>query len=210
MSAKRRTFAAPAGVVLAVLAIAFLLANSLLFAAQAQANPASATSNASVKPELPVTMRESLVAGKTAVGTKVETKLTMATLLNRVVIPEGAILSGEVIESRSMSGGELSRLAIRVDLAKWKDGSTPLKAYLTAWYYPPPPMNVEEVGSSHGPVGGFNFPRRPVDEAPEPTVNRTKLKDIEMERLPDGRISLTSSHSDIKLDKVTVYVLAVE
>jgi hypothetical protein len=46
--------------------------------------------------EFPVLMRQDIIAGKTTVGTKVEAKLVLGTLLNGTVIPKNAILSGEV------------------------------------------------------------------------------------------------------------------
>src|SRR5262249_56546059 len=66
----------------------------------------------------------------------VEAKLTIATLVKGAVVPKGAVLSGEVTESTAKSENIPSRLAIRMDSARWKDGSTDLKVYLTAWYYP--------------------------------------------------------------------------
>jgi hypothetical protein len=92
--------------------------------------------------EFPVLMRQKVEAGKTPVGTKIEAKLTVATLVNGVVIPQDAIFSGEVIESASKTAGDPSRLAICIESAEWKNGSTPAvlvlpsKIYLTAWYYP--------------------------------------------------------------------------
>ncbi len=86
--------------------------------------------------EFPVLMKQKVVAGKTPVGTKVEAELVIATMANGVVIPRSAILSGEVTESVEKSKTEPSRLAIRMNSAEWKNGSAPIKAYLTAWYYP--------------------------------------------------------------------------
>ena len=86
--------------------------------------------------EFPVNMRQKVAAGKTAVGTKVQAKLTVATLVGGVVVPQHAILSGEVTESVAKSATNPSRLAIRMDSAQWANGSAPIKVYLTAWYYP--------------------------------------------------------------------------
>jgi hypothetical protein len=100
--------------------------------------------------EFPVTLRNSVESGRTPVGTKIQAKLTVATLVERVVVPEGAKLYGEVTESVVASGSESgsgsrsvsSRLGIRIDSAEWKVGSKPVtisfksKVYLTAWYYP--------------------------------------------------------------------------
>lgn len=86
--------------------------------------------------EFPVVMRQNVVAGKTPIGTKVQARLAVATLVNGVVVQEGAILSGEVTESAAKSATEPSRLAIRMDSARWKQGSLPIAVYLTAWFYP--------------------------------------------------------------------------
>lgn len=86
--------------------------------------------------EFPVTLKQSVTAGKTAVGTKIEAKLEVATLVDGKVIPRNAVLSGEVIASAGKTGTEPSRLGIRIDSATWKGGTAPVTAYLTAWYYP--------------------------------------------------------------------------
>jgi hypothetical protein len=46
--------------------------------------------------EVPAVMRQDVAAGKTPVGTRVEAKLAVATLVNGTVIPKDAILSGGV------------------------------------------------------------------------------------------------------------------
>ncbi|MBZ5664101.1 MAG: hypothetical protein LAO30_05805 [Acidobacteriia bacterium] len=118
--------------------------------------------------EFPVTMRQKVEAGKTPVGTKVQAKLTVATLVNGVVLPEGAILSGEVIESVAKSATDPSRLGIRMDSAQWKNGSVPVvlalvpKVYLTAWYYPAArPTNDSVNDASRGASENtVSIPRR--------------------------------------------------
>jgi hypothetical protein len=86
--------------------------------------------------DLPIVMQQKVSAGKTLVGTKVQAKLAVATLLNGVVLPEDAILTGEVIESVAKSATNPSILGIRMDSAQWASGVAHIKAYLTAWYYP--------------------------------------------------------------------------
>lgn len=119
------------------LVIAGVLASgTLLSQTKAAAAPAS-----SAGLELPVMMRQNVAAG-TPVGTKVQAKLAVATLVSGVVVPQDAILSGAVTESLAKSATNPSRLAIRFDSAQWKNRSTPTvisiepKVYLTAWYYP--------------------------------------------------------------------------
>lgn len=101
--------------------------------------------SASQGTEFPVIMRANVAAGKTPVGTKVEAKLIVATLVNGVVVPRDATLSGEVTESVAKSATEPSRLAVRMDAAKWKDKSAPIKLYLTAWYYPVATMTPQDL-----------------------------------------------------------------
>ena len=106
-----------------------------LFRAVKGSSPCERWSVASVQ-EFPVTMRQNVKAGKTPVGTKIEAKLTIATLVNGTVIPAGAIFSGEVVESAAKSSSDPSRIAIRMDSVQWKNASKPITVYLTAWYYP--------------------------------------------------------------------------
>jgi hypothetical protein len=72
-------------------------------------------------------------AGKTDLLTS-GGETVLGTLLNGTVISKGAVLSGEVIESMAKSPTEPSRLAVRMDSAQWKNGSAPVKFYLTPWY----------------------------------------------------------------------------
>ena len=53
--------------------------------------------------ELPIILRQTVEAGKTAVGTKVEARLVMATMIKGGVLPRGAVISGEVTESVAKS-----------------------------------------------------------------------------------------------------------
>src|SRR5271157_2115075 len=104
-----------------------------------QAAPGQATTTApraAALLDLPIVMQQKVAAGKTPVGTKVQAKLAVATLLNGVVLPEDAILTGEVIESVAKSATNPSILGIRMDSAQWANGVAHIKAYLTAWYYP--------------------------------------------------------------------------
>jgi hypothetical protein len=116
-----------------------------------QSTPAPAISAAGL--DLPVIMRQNVASGATPVGTKVEGKLAVATLVNGVVVPQDAILSGEVTESVAKSASGPSRLAIRMDSAQWKNGSAPKvlqltkKVYLTAWYYPAATLTTQDLSS---------------------------------------------------------------
>jgi len=184
--------------------------------------------------EFPVILQQKVVAGKTPVGTKVQAKLTVATLLAGVVIPQDAIISGEVIESAAKSGADPSRLALRMDSVQFKSGAAPtvipleLKLYLTAWYYPAvnqnPSDGIPDAAHNPKPWGGGIYPgRNPTspplsgpdaspDTFPAPASGaanrRSLMKNIDSSSASDGVITLTSRHSNIKLDKSTTYVLA--
>lgn len=206
-------------------ALAVALGSAALLGQQKPAAPSS-----SLALELPVILRQDVVAGTTPVGAKVHAKLAVGTLVNRVVIPQNAVLSGEVTESVAKSATGPSRLAIRMDSAQWKNGSAPLKVYMTVWYYPPLRPPPDEDLPSLGPVlrgrlsnrGNDPDPYRP----PSPTFpgsdpgkdagtalsgispHRALMKDVDSTRNSDGAVTLTSSRFNIKLSKRTVYVLA--
>jgi len=137
-------------------------------------------------------------------------------------------LSGEVIESVAKSAKGPSRLAIRMDSARWKNGSAPIKVYLTAWYYPLL-LPTDEDDPSMGPVIRPNRRRSPADPSPispaspfpasktgqDPGLapaalseHRVLMKNVDSTRNSDGAVTLTSSRFNIKLDKQTTYVLA--
>ncbi|HKW17097.1 MAG TPA: hypothetical protein VJO35_06285 [Terriglobales bacterium] len=172
-------------------------------------------------------------SGKTSVGTKVEAKLTVATLVNHMVIPKGAVFSGVVIESVAKGSKNPSRLAIRMDFVKWKDGSTPIKAYLIPWYYPktvangpslqygpPQPPSATWNGEGQYPNAGSRvyqpFPDgsdKSAGAIPDTTSSKTAnaavpMKDLQLAPTTDGGIALVCEHANLKLDKLTTYVLA--
>jgi hypothetical protein len=126
----------PKIVVAAAILIAFLASAIVL----SQASSTPAVSSAGL--EFPAVMRQKVIAGATPVGSKVQAKLAEATLVDGVVIPRGALLSGEVTVSVAKSASDPSRLAIRMDSASWKNGPAQKmlelknKIYLTEWYYP--------------------------------------------------------------------------
>jgi hypothetical protein len=178
--------------------------------------------------EFPVIMRQKVAAGKTPVGTKVQAKLVVATLVGGAVVPQGAILSGEVTESMAKSATDPSRLAIRMDSAQWTNGSAPIKVFLTAWYYPvatPADQDLSsglpDAGNNPKPRMGGGYPgqRNPTspplsgsDTGPAPASNISKhrvlMKNVDSTRNSDGAVTLTSKRFNIKLDKQTTYVLA--
>jgi hypothetical protein len=176
----------------AMLAIIFASAALLSQPALGQTKPAGPSSAAGL--EFPVFMRQKVVAGTTPVGTRVEAKLAVASLVNGVVVPQDAVFSGEVTESVAKSAADPSHLAIRMDSVQWKNRSAPRtlslepKVYLTAWYYPAPSpttrghdISPNLPDASHDPeapigVGGYPGQRSP-NSPPSPGPDRGVDKD---------------------------------
>ncbi len=183
--------------------------------------------------EFPVLMLQNVTAGKTAAGTKVQAMLEVGTLVNGTVIPRNAVFSGEVIESAAKTKTDPSRVAIRMDEVKWKDGSASAKLYLTAWYYPSQEVAGQEMqyGPQQSAKGTWNgqgqypdpnsksykpFPGRdsgkessaPDTPSAATSNHRVLMKDVETMTGSDGTLALVSKRSNIKLDKLTTYVFS--
>jgi hypothetical protein len=196
-----------------------------------QAAPAASTAQGAK--EFPVVMRQNVVAGKTPVGTKIRAKLEVASLVDGVVVPRDAVFSGEVIDSAAKTETDPSRLAIRVDSVLWKKGSTPVKVYLTAWYYPDRNQMGQDLqyGPTPSAKGTWNgqgqypdpnskiykpFPGSDSDRggsvpdtpASAMGTHRMLMKDVESAVGNDGAVEIISRRTNIKLDKLTTYVLA--
>lgn len=179
----------------------------------------------------PVAMEQNITAGKTPVGSKIKAKLVAATLVNGTVIPRNAVFSGEIVESQAKTSSEPSRLSIRIDSAVWKNGSLPIRAYLTQWYYPVtfnagpdlqygPEQSTKKTWNGMGQYPDPNSPaykpfpaasdsdRRSSSDAPASmTSNRpATMKDVESQSNSSGGITLVSNRSNLKLDKLTTYI----
>ncbi len=177
-------------------------------------------------------LQQSVAAGKTPAGTKIQAKLVVATLSDGTVIPRNAVLSGEVIESVAKTATEPSRFALRMDSVQWKNGSASVKLYLTAWYYPArnetgqdlqygpqQPANRTWNGEGQYPdpnskvykpfPGGDSNPGASVPDTPTAVTSnhRVLMKGVETASRNDGTVALVSKRN-IKLDKLTTYVLA--
>jgi hypothetical protein len=193
----------------------------------------SSPSPSAAAQEFPVTFQENVVAGKTPVGTKVQAKLSMATLVNGTVIPQGAVFSGEVVESVGKTKTDSSKLAIRIDSAQWKNGNSALKLYLVGWFYPFAAQSGQDLqyGPQRSATGTWNgqgeypaenshvyrpFPSgssesnasSPDTSGSATSQHRVQMKNVQTDRDSDGTITLVSSHLNIKLDKSMTYVLA--
>jgi hypothetical protein len=165
--------------------ITFLIIPRALAQNQKTTSPAPHSLGSSI--EFPVTLRQNVTAGITPGGAKIQAHLTMATLVNGVVLPEGALLTGEVIESAAKTKDHPSRLSIRIDSAQWKAHPDPLQLsptpYLTEWFFPPIPPKLHnrdhssESGfpdASHGPgfgAGGVYPGQRNPSSSPFPSSN---------------------------------------
>ena len=218
-------------------ALTFVLGSAALLGQPAPGQPAPAAPSSQPALELPVIMRQKVAAGTTPTGTKVQAKLTIATLVNGVVVPRDALFSGEVTESVAKSATNPSRLAIRMDSAQWKSGAAPIslslapKVYLTAWYYPAVmptnqdyssglpdaanhPKPLDATGAYPGPrnptAPPFPSPDKDTGLGPASNISqhRVLMKNVESTRNSDGAVTLTSKRFNIKLDKATTYVLA--
>jgi hypothetical protein len=197
---------------------------------------AAASPSAPAAREFPVFLEQKVTAGTTPVGTKITAKLTVATLVDGVVFPRNTEFSGEVTESVAKSATGPSRLAIRMDSAQWKNGSAPIKVYLTGWYYPTRfdegqrvaygPANTSVTWKTWNGAGTYPDPNSPAsqpfpgreaggnpDSGPSAPLavtsdHRVMMKDVESARNSDGSVVITCKRSNIKLDKATSYVLA--
>lgn len=183
--------------------------------------------------EFPVILQQSITAGKTPVGTTIQAKLWVATLLNGAVIPRNAVFSGEVVESVARTKTDPSRVSLRMDSVQWKNGSATVKVYLTAWYYPARDANGQNL--QYGPQqpanrtwngegqypdpnskvykpfpGGDSSQGAAVPDTPNATISshRVLMPDVETASGDDGSVALVSKKTNIKLDKLTTYVLA--
>jgi hypothetical protein len=183
--------------------------------------------------EFPVVMQQNVAAGKTPVGTRIHAKLEVATFISGTVVPRNAVFSGEVIESVAKTATDPSRLAIRIDSVLWKKGSASVNAYLTAWYYPM--MDSAGQDLQYGPTQPANRTWNGQGQYPDPNSKvykpfpgtdsgndasapntpsstasnrRVLMKDVESAKNRDGVIAIVSKSNNIKLDKLTTYVLA--
>jgi hypothetical protein len=197
-----------------------------------QQKPA-ASADPSGTQEFPVVLEQNVIAGKTAVGSKIKAKLEVATLIGGAVIPRNAVFSGEVIESAAKTASDPSRLAIRIDSVLWKKGSAPVSAYLTAWYYPTRDATGQDL--QYGPTQPANRTWNGQGQYPDPNSKvykpfpgndsgndasapntpvstssnrRALMKDVESARNSDGVVTIVSKSTNVKLDKLTTYVLA--
>jgi hypothetical protein len=190
----------------------------------------SRSSSSSVLRQFPVVLQQNVEAGKTPVGTKIQAKLAVATLFHGILIPQNAVVSGVIFESVRKSADAPSRLGIRMENARWQNESTcMMKAYLMPLYYamaaqsaqalPNGSADPEDSRTLNGPAQSSSpmyrpFPdnseasREAIPDAPVLSNRPVSMKDVGMEPVEDGGVALVSEHTNIKLHKMTTYVLA--
>jgi hypothetical protein len=174
--------------------------------------------------EFPLTLQQSIESGKTKIGTKVQAKLAVATLFHGTVIPRNAVFSGVVIESTAKSPKDPAKLAIRMETAEWKSGSTSMTAYLTPLYYttaqagqslpnesPDPSSRTLDGDQSSSPMNRpspSSDPQAAIPDTPSISNRPVPMKNVRLGMADDGGVALLSEHGNIKLYKMTTYVLA--
>ncbi len=192
---------------------------------------APAASSSHVLSEFPVILQQSVEAGKTPAGTKVQGKFAAATLFNGALIPKNAVASGVVVESESKRGNERARLAIRMNTVTWNGGWTPLGAYLMPLYYPtteqalpnpptespdPDSRTMNGPGQSSSPMSrpspgnGSEASRGAIPNIPIISDHPVRMRDVTLAPTSDGGIALVSEHANIKLYKLTTYIFAAD
>lgn len=210
-----------------MLVLVFVSCSSLLSQEKTKSLPETASQ------EFPLTLEKAVTAGKTAVGTKIQAKLAVATLVKGKVIPHNAVFSGKVVQSVARTKTEFSRIGIRMDTVSWKEGSEPISVYLTSWYYPTvsnpgqnlrygPDQPASRTWDGQGQYPDQNshvyrpFPGSDSDtNSGVPSTSSSvqssrpiQMKRVELERVTDGTIVLVSKHDNLKIDNLTTYIFA--
>jgi len=182
--------------------------------------------------QFPVILQQSVEAGKSPAGTKVQGKLAAATLFNGALIPKNAVTSGVVVESESRRGEDRARLAIRMNTVSWNGGWAPLYAYLMPLYYPAteqavpnlpnespdpdsrtlngPNQSSQSPMSRPFPAGGSEASQGAIPEVAILSSRPVRMKNVVLEPTNNGGIALVSEHGNIKLLKMTTYVFATD
>ena len=148
--------------------------------------------------EFPVVFQRSVTAGKTPVGTTIQAKLSMATLLNGIVVPQNAKFLGEIVVSQGRTKNQASRLSVRMNSVSWKNGSAQVKVFLSDRFSPriPEPQYLQP-GKSSAPEVSHLATADPWE----------KMKDVDSERTSDGVVTLVCKQHTVKIYRYITYVL---
>ena len=180
--------------------------------------------------EFPLTLQQSIESGKAKIGTKVQARLAIATLFRGTVIPRNALFTGVVIESDAKSAKDPAKIAIRMETAEWKGGSTSLTAYLLPLSYAttvqaaqgprgesqdPSSRSTNDAGQDANSPMRQQFPtndsqaaQEAIPEAPTISSRPAQLKNVTLAPSDEGGAALVSERANIKLNKQTTYVFA--
>jgi hypothetical protein len=173
---------------------------------------------------------QKIEAGKTPVGTPVEAKLVMATLMSGRVVPRDAVLLGHVEQSQPKHGNEPSTLRIAIDTVRWNSGEMKISGYLTSRYHPLAWDDSPDLSDGTDGSGLLadrrarrqqmmrvrtqgHMDERPADQrttnAPDVKVgvspNSRPIAHVTQVVTPAGDVTLSSAARTIKLSKNTVY-----
>lgn len=170
-------------------------------ASSGQQQPKTTASGIAVQ-EFPVVFHRSVTAGKTPVGTAIHAELSMATLLNGIVVPQNAKFSGQIVVSQAWTKNQASRLSLRMDSVSWKHGSVPVKVFLSLWFAPriPVPRSLQPgivKGSVNGPAVPYSAPSQ----------HWEKMNDVDSERAGDGTVTLVCKQHSVKVYRYITYML---
>src|SRR6266567_4487903 len=181
--------------------------------------------------QFPVVLQQSVEAGKTPAGTKVQGKFAAATLFSGALIPKSAVASGVVVESESKRGKGRARLAIRMNTVTWNGGWSPLGAYLMPLYCPttgqaapnlpagspdPDSRTLNGAGQSGSPMSrpspgsGLEASQGTIPDIPSVSNRPVRMGNVALEPTSDGGIALVSEQANIKLYKLTTYIFAAD
>lgn len=179
--------------------------------------------------EFPLALQQNIESGKVKIGTKVQARLATATMFRGTVIPRDAVFTGVVIESDAKNEKYPAKIAIRMETAEWKGGSTSLTAYLLPLWYPPaiqtaqgPPNGSDDTdprtldgGQSQSPMQQRPFPtndsqaaQSAIPEFPTTSNRPVQMRNVALVRADEGGAALVSEHTNIRLNKFTTYVFA--
>jgi hypothetical protein len=152
--------------------------------------------------EFPVVFQSSVTAGKTPVGTTIQAKLSIATLLNGIVVPQNAKFSGEIVVSQPRTKNQASRLSLRMDSVSWENGSARVKVFLSDWFSPriPEPQNLQP-GIIKSSADGPDVSHLAISQPWE------KMRDVDSERASDGMVTLVCKQHTVKIYRYITYVL---
>lgn len=162
--------------------------------------------------EFPIALHQKVVAGQSAVGTIVEGKLIIPTLVQGVVIPDGAVFKGKVEESVAKTEKSPSRLKVHLTEARWENQFVAVDLYLTSFYYQRLRTSRDEEAEDMAPpipaLSGrpVQHPENDVPKKPRPRwPQRKAMDDVKQERGTGSEVILTSEKQNIRLDRDTIY-----